>query len=97
MIVEPDGHGGWFIQGVDALNASIHLTKTWLDEFEHHQGPQPQLRWLLDRQSTADDIAREVRSVVQNRQQTIRGRQPRSPELKTWREQRANRNRTRPT
>ncbi len=37
MIVESDGNGGWFLQGVDHLNASVHLTVEWCAEYERHQ------------------------------------------------------------
>ncbi len=37
MIIESDGNGGWFLYGIDSLNASVHLTVEWCDEYERHQ------------------------------------------------------------
>ncbi len=61
MIVESDGNGGWFLQGVDHLNASVHITPEWCDEMERHQPGSPgfnRLRYLIDRDAgNAADIA----------------------------------------
>jgi len=92
MIIEPDGNGGWFVDGVDSLNASIHLTESWLVEYEEHQGPQHGLRHLLATGSTDADRVRDgLRNALTGRRPG-RQRMVRSQQLRDWKkEKRANR------
>ncbi len=99
MIIESDGNGGWFLLGVDDLNASVHITPEWCDEmwvhqFKHKHSPAfNTLRWHIGNGTgTADVIGDLFAEAIRVTGRRTKPAKRDTTAMREWaKEQRANR------